>query len=185
MSIKVSVFGGSSPKPGSSAYRTAYELGKALAENHYVVLTGGYIGTMEAVSKGAFEHEGEVWGITCNEIESWRPVSPNAYIHKEIRFETLRERLYALIDLCDAAIALPGGIGTLAEVSAMWSQIQVGSVQTKPLILFGNSWKDVMNHFMHKFDAYIGHRERKLLSFVSDVPTTVANLNRIYGMKNG
>ena len=53
--MKVSVFGGSQPKEGSTAYAEAQELGKLLAERGHTVLTGGYIGTMEAVSRGARE----------------------------------------------------------------------------------------------------------------------------------
>ena len=47
---RVTVFGGSLPKPGEPAYRNAYELGKLLGAAGFAVLTGGYIGTMEAVS---------------------------------------------------------------------------------------------------------------------------------------
>ena len=47
--MKVSVFGGSQPQEGSAAYAEAQNLGRLLAERGHTVLTGGYIGTMEAV----------------------------------------------------------------------------------------------------------------------------------------
>ena len=70
--MRISVFGGSSPKPGDLAYEQAYYLGKLIGEAGYTVLTGGYIGTMEAVSRGAAEAGGHVIGVTCDQIENWR-----------------------------------------------------------------------------------------------------------------
>jgi uncharacterized protein (TIGR00730 family) len=140
MNDRVTVFGGSQPKPGDLAYLQAEELGRLLGAAGFTVLTGGYIGTMEAVSKGAHEAGAHVIGVTCDEIESWRPVRPNRWINEEYRHATLRGRLYALIDECDAAIVLPGGIGTLAELAGMWSQVQVGAIKVKPIILVGQEW---------------------------------------------
>ena len=51
--MNISVFGGSQPREGESAYTEAMELGRLLAQHGHTVLTGGYIGTMEAVSRGA------------------------------------------------------------------------------------------------------------------------------------
>ena len=51
--MKVSIFGGASPKTGSPAYQQAYDLGKKLAISGHTVITGGYSGTMEAISRGA------------------------------------------------------------------------------------------------------------------------------------
>jgi len=138
--MKVTVFGGSSPKEGDLAYANALTLGKMLAQRGCTVITGGYIGTMEAVSKGARLAGGEVIGITCDEIESWRPVSPNEYLTQENRYKTLKERLYALIETPDILIALPGGIGTLAEISLSWSQLQIQAIPSKPLRPFLPNW---------------------------------------------
>ena len=121
----ITVFGGSLPQPGSQAYQEAQELGELLAKSGFAVQTGGYIGTMEAISRGASETGGHVIGVTCDEIEAWRPVAPNQWVAHEKRRPTLRERLYVLIDECDGAIALPGGIGTLAEIALTWSQLQI------------------------------------------------------------
>ncbi len=68
--MRVSVFGGSQPKEGDAAYTEAQELGRLLAERGHTVLTGGYIGTMEAVSRGANEAGGHVIGVTCEDIEA-------------------------------------------------------------------------------------------------------------------
>ena len=76
---------------------------------------------MEAVSRGASEAGGHVIGVTCVDIENWRKVGANRWVKEEWRKQTLIERLQALVEGCDAALALPGGPGTLTEVSLMWN----------------------------------------------------------------
>ena len=83
--MRISVFGGSQPKEQDTAYGEAVELGKLLAQRGHVVLTGGYIGVMEAVSRGAKEAGGHVIGVTCEDIEAWRAVRPNSWVMEEIR----------------------------------------------------------------------------------------------------
>ena len=126
--MKVSVFGGSQTKEGEPAYSEAQELGRLLAHRGHTVLTGGYIGTMEAVSRGANKAGGHVIGVTCAEIERWRPVGANQWVQEEWKKETLIERLQALVMECDAALALPGGPGTLAEIAVTWNLMIIGSL---------------------------------------------------------
>jgi uncharacterized protein (TIGR00730 family) len=167
--VKITVFGGSSPVPGDPAYEQAYQLGKLIGGAGFNVLTGGYIGTMEAVSRGVNESGGRVIGVTCDQIEAWRPVSPNPWVQDQMRFATLQERLYALIENCDAALALPGGIGTLAEVAVMWSQLQTRSISTRPLILIGSGWRSVYNQLINQFEGYIPPEHRQFITFAAGV----------------
>ena len=176
--MQITIFGGSEPKPGDEAYSQAYLLGKALASRGHTVLTGGYIGTMEAVSRGAAEAGGHVIGVTCDEIEAWRPVKPNAWVKQEYRYPTLRQRLFALIERCDAAIALPGGIGTLAETAEMWSHLQTGVITYRPLILVGAGWQQTMRTFISSFERYIPEKYRQLIQFAADINTAVAIIDQ-------
>jgi uncharacterized protein (TIGR00730 family) len=172
--MNITVFGGSHPQPGSPAYAEAYELGKLLAQAGHAVLTGGYIGTMEAVSKGANEAGGHVIGVTCADIEAWRPqVKANAWVKEERRFATLQERLNELVLACDAAIALPGGPGTLTEIALTWNLMIVGSMPAKPLILTGAGWRSVMELFYNSFEVYIPQNQRELLQFAPDIQEAV------------
>lgn len=166
--MKVTVFGGSTPKPGERAYEEAYELGKALAGAGHIVLTGGYSGTMEATSRGAAEMGGHTIGITCDEIDAFRPGGPNQWVLEESKYPTLKARMYALIELCDAAIALPGGIGTLSEIAAMWSQLQVGGISQRPLILVGKGWGKLFSSLMIEQGTYIQTEHQKLLYLVDE-----------------
>ncbi len=177
--LRVTVFGGSSPRAGDPAYAEAQTLGRLLGQAGFSVLTGGYIGTMEAVSRGAAEAGGHVIGVTCDEIESWRSVKPNPWVAQELRFPTLRQRLYALMEQCDAALALPGGIGTLAEIAVMWSELQVGGLAPRPLILIGPGWQATMEAFFEAFDPYLPAKYRALIAFAPDVEAAFQQLRAL------
>jgi uncharacterized protein (TIGR00730 family) len=174
----ITVFGGSLPKPGSQAYLEAHRLGASLAKTGYAVQTGGYIGTMEAVSRGASEEGGHVIGVTCDEIESWRPVAPNQWVKEEKRCPTLRQRLYVLIDECDGAIALPGGIGTLAEITLSWAQLQIQPLNQNPLIVIGNGWEETLDTFKTELGEYIPARDQNRIITVPDVESAVVMLGK-------
>ena len=171
--MNITIFGGSQPQPGSPAYTEAYELGSLLARAGHTVLTGGYIGTMEAVSRGANEAGGHVIGVTCSDIEAWRPIKPNAWVKEERRFATLQERLNELVLACDAAIALPGGPGTLTEIALTWNLMIVNSMPPKPLILTGAGWRSVMESLFASFKVYIPLNQRDLLQFAPDIQEAV------------
>ena len=175
--MNVSIFGGSQPREGDTAYNEAQELGRLLAQRGYTVLTGGYIGTMEAVSRGASEAGGHVIGVTCEDIENWRKVAPNRWVKEEWRKKTLVERLQALIVGCDAALALPGGPGTLTEISLMWNLMIVESLHRRPLILIGNGWQSVLDQVFTQLDGYTPAHQRELLTFAKDIHTAVKMLD--------
>src|SRR5512147_442866 len=104
--MNVTVFGGAAAIPGTAAYQEAERLGCLLAQAGHVVLTGGYMGAMEAVSRGAADAGGHVIGVTCLEIERWRNTQANAWVREEWKTSTLVDRLVLLMDRCDAALAL-------------------------------------------------------------------------------
>lgn len=154
-------------------------LGYLIATTGHTVLTGGYIGSMEAVSRGAAEAGGKVVGITCDEIEVWRPVRANPWVQEERRFSTIRQRLFALIEGCDAAIALPGGAGTLAEVSVMWSHFQAEAISIRPLVLIGPGWQETIETFWRVFDPLVPVRIRSLLTFSRNVEEAMAFIGKL------
>ncbi len=175
--MRITVFGGAGPKPGESAYEDALQLGRLLGQAGHTVLTGGYIGTMEAISRGAAEAGGHVIGVTCQEIEAWRPIRANHWVQEERRFTTLRERLFALIEGCEAALALPGGAGTLAEISLTWNLLIIRVLPPRPLILIGPGWEEVFTLFNHTFPDYTTESQRQLVSFAPDVHTAASLVN--------
>jgi uncharacterized protein (TIGR00730 family) len=174
--MNIAVFCSSLSRPGDPDYAEGIHLGRLLASAGHTVITGGYIGTMEAVSRGATEAGGHVIGVTCDEIEAWRPGRANPWVQEERRFQTLHERLFSLIDDCDAAIALPGGIGTLAEIAMMWSNLQIGAISPRPLVLIGSRWKLVFETFWKTFDGQVQENSRALLRFAQNAEEAIGNL---------
>ena len=174
--MNISVFGGSQPKEGDIAYTDAQELGRLLAQRGHTVLTGGYIGTMEAVSRGANQAGGYVVGVTCEDIEVWRTVKPNQWVKEERREKTLIGRLQVLIEGCDAALALPGGAGTLTEVALMWNLMIVESLLRRPLILIGGGWQSTFDQFFKDLEIYTSAKQRELLQFAEDIQKAVEML---------
>jgi uncharacterized protein (TIGR00730 family) len=166
--LKITVFGGSNPRPGDPAYEQAYQLGRSIGINNNTILTGGYMGTMEAVSKGVREAGGHTVGVTCAEIERWRKAKANPYVLEEWHLETLIERLNKLIETCDVAIALPGGVGTMAEIAVMWNHLIIGDIDPKPLFLVGKGWQDTISAFLEHLGMYTSTHDRSLLTFVDD-----------------
>lgn len=179
---KISVFGGSSPQPESEAYQQAYELGKLLAEAGLTVMTGGYMGTMEAVSRGASEAGGHVIGVTSEALEAWRPIGPNQWVEEEWRCETFRERLNSLIENCDGAIALPGGIGTLLEICLTWNQLVIQTIDPKPLILIGKPWHKILETFFQQLGDYVPLEHREYIAFAPDPHAALELLEYFSGL---
>ncbi len=167
--MNITIFGGASPKPGEPAYEDARELGYTLGKAGHTILTGGYIGTMEAASRGAAEAGAHVIGSTCDEIEVWRGTRANPWVKEEWHFATLQERLYALVNNCDAAIALPGGVGTLTEICALWNQLIINTTPNhRPLILVGSGWRRIINELFAEQDTYIRPDDRGHVIFAAD-----------------
>ncbi len=169
MATRITVFGGSQPKPGDPAYQDAIQLGSLIAQSGYTLLTGGYIGTMEALSRGASDAGGHVIGVTCDQIEAWRPVKANAWVKEDWHYPTFRERIFALVENCDACLALPGGIGTLAEILLTWNLLLTHILPLRPLILIGSGWQSTIKEFISTQGNYIPEDQRRWLTFADNI----------------
>ena len=144
----ISVFGSSAPRPGSADYEAARTVGRLLAQAGFAVQTGSYSGIMAGASQGACEAGGHVIGVTCAQIEQYRPVPSNQWVKEQIKHQTLRERLLYLVDQCDGAIIMPGGIGTLSELALIWSFVQTGEIAPRPIITVGGLWQRTLAAFI-------------------------------------
>lgn len=145
----VAVFGSSRREESSPYWSEACTLGRLLATAGYAVLSGGYGGSMGAVSKGAAECGGTVIGVTCSLFD---PVPCNQWLTEEVKTRTLIERLTTMIERADAFVALRGGIGTLSEVTLVWSLLQTRSLRDAPLILLGADWRAVVQSWRQHTD---------------------------------
>ena len=175
--MNVTVFGSARPKPGDSLYEEAFELGTLLGQAGHTVITGGYGGTMEAVSRGASEAGAHVIGVTCEEIECWRSTPANPWVKHEMQEQTLIDRMMRLMDQGDAFVALPGGVGTFSEIILLWNHLVIDAVLAKPVILIGPGWKQVFDQFFMSFGHYISEEDRKYLVHTDNIHTVKSLLN--------
>lgn len=167
----IAVFGSSAPVKGDQIYTLAYQVGQQLAEAGFAVATGGYVGTMTAVSEGASDAGGHVIGVVSDQIERFRPIGPNQWIEEEIRYDSLRDRLLHLVRENMGMIVLPGGIGTLSEFSLAWSFLQTGEIDSRPLVLLGDMWPQTIEPFIAA--GYVRPKHTELLFFADTVETAV------------
>lgn len=136
----VTIFGGSRCGENSPEYSEAKELGGRLAEAGFTICTGGYLGVMEAASRGAREKGGRVLGIVMNQFKG----EPNRYLTDKVATNHFYERLQNLIMRSVGFVALRGGMGTVTEVSLVWNKLQTRVIDRRPLVLLGDCWKPVV-----------------------------------------
>jgi uncharacterized protein (TIGR00730 family) len=170
----VTIFGGSRVEPGSDDYLAAEQLGRALAECGFSVVTGGYSGTMEAVSRGAKDAGGHVIGVTVEVIARNFERLPNSFLDQEVRTAALLERIDKMIELGEAYVVLPGGAGTLVELGVVWNLALLGALQNKPIIVVGPGWERVLQMMTRELHA-IDH-DLSFLRFARDVDEAVSLL---------
>ncbi|MBI9072042.1 MAG: LOG family protein [Melioribacteraceae bacterium] len=159
----VTVFGSSIPSDCDKEYLIAYELGKTLALNGYDVCTGGYQGTMDAVSKGAVEYGGKAIGVTVDLFNA----SPSKHLTREVECSSLFERILKLVELGDAYIILNGGTGTLLELSVIWEYVNKGLMNKKPIVCYGKMWDKIVASMEERINEE--KRETGLVKYLTDL----------------
>ena len=142
----VAVYGSAGITAADPDWQIAYDVGRDIAQAGYVLLSGGYSGVMEAASQGASELGGRVMGTSVGLFET-RGLRLNAWVQEPVAFETLRDRLFYLVQAPDAFVVLRGGVGTLSEMSLVWSLLQVGEIAPRPFVLVGEMWRSVVDAF--------------------------------------
>lgn len=173
MSRIVAVFGGSQPRPASPGYLEAYAMGKLLASAGYVVMNGGYAGTMEASARGAKENGGRTIGVISKEF-NW--LAPNVHSDEIVSLDDLFSRIREMQSRADAFIVLKGSMGTLAELTLVWNLSKIDARQRKPIILLGDHWKHVLESWRNHLA--VTEEEASLLSVVKTPHEAMEFLDR-------
>ena len=136
----VTIFGSSKCDENSEEYRQAYHIGRILAEAGFTICTGGYLGVMEAASRGARDKGGRVLGIVMNQFKA----EPNRFLTDKVATNHFYDRLQNLIARSVGFIALKGGMGTVTEISLVWNKLLTGVIEPRPLVLLGDCWRPVV-----------------------------------------
>jgi uncharacterized protein (TIGR00730 family) len=115
-------------------YVMAREVGAALSRLGFTVMTGGGPGVMEAANRGAREAGGR--SVGCN-IELPFEQEPNAYLDRWVTTEYFWVRKVLLVKYSYAFIVMPGGFGTLDELTEALTLIQTRKILQFPVVLMG------------------------------------------------
>jgi uncharacterized protein (TIGR00730 family) len=139
----VTVFGSARFPETHRYYEMARRVGACLVRDGFTVMTGGGPGIMEAANRGAKEAGGR--SIGCN-IELPQEQKPNAYVDRWVTFRHFFVRKVMLVKYSYAFIAMPGGFGTLDEMTEAATLIQTGKISHFPLVLMGvEFWKPLLD----------------------------------------
>ncbi|HEY3250408.1 MAG TPA: LOG family protein [Ignavibacteria bacterium] len=136
----ITSFGSGLIKPDDPYYNEIFEIGKAIGKSGWTLCCGGFYGTMEAIAKGAKSAGGKTIGVT---VTSWK-TKCNDFIDEEVKMENLMERIMELIGLADEYLVFKGGTGTLVEFSVAMELMNKKMVPEKPIIFYGDFWKQVI-----------------------------------------
>ncbi|TBH17543.1 LOG family protein [Thermus thermamylovorans] len=128
----LSVFVSSRVSPESPLYPQLVRYGEVLAEEGFGLACGGYQGGMEALAKGVKAGGGMVVGVTAPALFPERK-GPSPYVDLELPAASLPERIGRLLDLGAGYLALPGGVGTLAELLLAWNLLYLRRGLGRPL----------------------------------------------------
>lgn len=137
----VAVFGSYDPADGSEGYATAQAVGRKLAELGYVVVNGGFGGTMEASARGARQAGGRTVGVICR---PWG-IRANDYTDRTVQTDSIQQRIAALLECGDAGVVvLPGSTGTLLELATVWEHVAKGLSAARPIVCVGPFWRPLV-----------------------------------------
>tara|TARA_R110000868_G_scaffold86347_8_gene242208 strand:+ start:2728 stop:3492 length:765 start_codon:yes stop_codon:yes gene_type:complete len=162
----VTVFGSARFEESNLYYQKAEEVGKALTELGFAVMTGGGPGIMEAANKGAFLNNG--YSIGCNIILPHEQKA-NPYLHKWIDIRYFFVRKFILLKYSYAFVVMPGGIGTLDELFEALTLIQTKMILNFPVVLFGKEYhKELYHHIQIMAEKESISQEDMKLLFITD-----------------
>jgi hypothetical protein len=143
----VTIFGSARYNESHPYYQLGREVGRSMAELGLTVMTGGGPGIMEAANRGAREAGGR--SVGCN-IELPLEQRPNPYLDRSVTCRYFFVRKVLLFKYSYAFVALPGGIGTLDELTEALTLIQTGKIANFPVVLIGRAyWRPFEDLLLH------------------------------------
>ncbi len=144
----VSIFGSARTPEDHECYTTTVEISKRLSDEGYAIITGGGGGIMEAGNKGA------KISVGLN-IELPQEQKQNPFVTIPLRFRYFFTRKVSFLKYSVAFIVMPGGFGTLDELSEALCLVQTERIGNFPIILFGKEFFEPLEKF---FQTMLEHQ---------------------------
>lgn len=178
----VSIFGSARLTSKDPYYQMAVDIARKITEIGFGVITGGGPGIMEAGNKGAKEGGGKSIGLN---IELPFEQHFNLYIdkHYTINFDYFFVRKVMFVKYSQGFIVLPGGFGTLDELSEALTLIQTQKIGRFPIVLVGKEfWSGLIDWFTSTLlsNGLIAEKDLSLFRVVDTAEEAVAHIKAFY-----
>ena len=168
--MRITVFCGANNGKSELYIKNVTELGEWIADNnHTLVYGGGKIGLMGVIADTVLENRGEVIGIMPQFLVD-REISHTG-ITEFIIVDDMSVRKAKLIDLGDVFIALPGGPGTLEEISQVISWVRVGKKDAPCILMNVDGYYDFLEQYFDKMveEGFLTIEDRKNTLFTDNI----------------
>ena len=148
--MKICVFCSSSDAVDGAFLSAASEMGRLIGEGgHTLVFGGGRVGLMGATARAVHQAGGTVIGVIPRFMD--RPGVPYLESNQLIYTTDMKERKARMMETSDAFIALPGGFGTLEEISEVITQKQFGFIRGPLVAVSVGGFFQPLAAFFEKF----------------------------------
>lgn len=179
----VTIFGSARVKPNNPYYKMAEEIAKQLVLQGYGVITGGGPGIMEAGNKGANKAGGKSVGLN---IFLPHEQKGNIYIDQDklITFDYFFVRKVMFVKYSQGFIVMPGGFGTMDELSEALTLIQTKKIGRFPIVMVGRKfWAGMMDWIKTTLvdEKMISPEDLDLINLVDKPEEAVAVIDEFYG----
>jgi uncharacterized protein (TIGR00730 family) len=180
----ISCFGSARIGRDDPMYTAGRQVGRALAEAGFAVITGGGPGLMEAANRGC--QEGGGLSIGCN-IELPFEQGSNPYLDLLVDFRYFFVRKTMFVKYAEGFVVFPGGFGTLDELFEALTLIQTGKVQHFPIVLYGSDyWAGLLGWLEDPVvsQGKIAPEDLELLHVSDDPADAVAHIRKVIEEKD-
>ncbi|NBO69376.1 MAG: TIGR00730 family Rossman fold protein [Bacteroidetes bacterium] len=173
----ITVFGSARYSADHEYYKLSEEIGKALVNIGFTVMTGGGPGIMEGANKGAFEENGISVGA---EILLPHEQKANPFLHATAKFQYFFVRKFLLFKYSYGFIVLPGGFGTMDELFEALTLIQTKKIKDFPVVVMGTSYYQPLSHlFEHMaMEGTIDRADLELVLFTDSIQEAMSHIQQ-------
>ncbi len=180
---RVTIFGSARVGPGTWVYDSVRDLARELAGMGISIVTGGGPGLMQAANEGASEAGAEALAQSVGiRVDLPFEQSANPYVGQVYNHRTFFSRLHHFVLVSDAFVVVPGGIGTLLELSMVWQLLQVRKLYDTPLIVIGKMWAELVdwskNNMLEPGLELLGEADADIPTCVDSVEEALAILQQ-------
>jgi uncharacterized protein (TIGR00730 family) len=172
----ITIFGSARFGEDHPHYALAREVGRRVSQMGFTVMTGGGPGLMEAANRGARDNHGP--SVGCN-IELPFEQDPNPYLDRVITCHYFFVRKVLLFKYSFGFVVMPGGLGTLDELTEALTLVQTGKIAEFPVVLIGTSYWEPFMTLLREMITHgaISEKDLDLLKVTDDIDEAMRHLD--------